>query len=150
MSQQRGSPWWTHFSFFHNKSSCLLELWSSSLASPICQEGQSERTFPIFPFFPDFTSFPAFSWFSPSISQFLAILLLSRGAICPLDPYWLRHCSGGCGIKLPSMQYCYEIILMRLVPCLSQAIVPIAVTLPWPWRVMTTWRDAHMTRYITR
>ena len=45
----------------------------SSVASPICQEGQSERTFLIFPLFPDF------SWF-------LTIFLLSRGALCPLDP----------------------------------------------------------------
>ena len=29
----------------------------SSVASPICQEGQSERTFPIWPILPDFSSF---------------------------------------------------------------------------------------------
>ena len=58
-----------------------------SVASPICQEGQSERTFPNFPlflifplFFPLFPDFLPFSWF-------LAIFSLSRGALClPLDP----------------------------------------------------------------
>ena len=34
-----------------------------SVASPICQEGQSERIFPIFPLFPDF--FPLFPDFLP-------------------------------------------------------------------------------------
>ena len=61
-------------------TSVPLVMCSRSIASPICQEGQRERTFPIFPIFPNF------SWFSPSFSRFLAIFLLSRGAPCPLDP----------------------------------------------------------------
>ena len=43
----------------------VLTLGHSSVASPICQEGQSERTFPIFIFS---RFFPTFSWFSPSFS----------------------------------------------------------------------------------
>ena len=49
----------------------------SSVATPICQEGQSERTFPIF----------AFSRFSSSLfSQFLANFSLSGGTLppCPM------------------------------------------------------------------
>ena len=49
---------------------------SSSIASPICQEGQSERTFLIFAFYSLF--FPSFSWF-------LANFSLSGGALHPLD-----------------------------------------------------------------
>ena len=38
----------------------------SSVASPICQKGKSERTFPIFAFSSRFFLFsPIFSWFSP-------------------------------------------------------------------------------------
>ena len=48
----------------------------SSVASPICQEGQSERTFPIC---------PLFSQFFLIFSRFLANFLLS-GWHCPLDP----------------------------------------------------------------
>ena len=42
----------------------------SSVASPICQEGQSERNFPIFAFSSwFFLFFPDFSWFFPSFWQ---------------------------------------------------------------------------------
>ena len=76
---------------------------NSSIASPICQEGQSERTFPILAFFPDFSSFP---WFFPdfsslfpdfpSFSQFLTIFSLSRGHSAPLarilaTPLKMKH-----------------------------------------------------------
>ena len=44
---------------------------NSSVASPICQEGQSERTFPIFPLFPDFPIFfPLFPDFLPLFGIF--------------------------------------------------------------------------------
>ena len=56
---------------------------NSSVASPICQEGQSERTFPIFAFSSRFfLFFPDFSWFSPIFGNFS----LSGVALCPLDP----------------------------------------------------------------
>ena len=63
----------------------------SNVASPICQEGQSERTFLIlafseFWFFLDF--FPIFPLFLPIFDNFFAV----KGALCPLLPlYWLRH-----------------------------------------------------------
>ena len=45
----------------HTKFYCTFTFRSafptSSVASPICQEGQSERTFPILPFLHDFSSF---------------------------------------------------------------------------------------------
>ena len=45
-----------------------------SLASSICQEGQSERTFPIFAFFfRFFLSLPDFSWFFPLLPIFWQI-----------------------------------------------------------------------------
>ena len=65
-----------------------------SVASPICQEGQSERTFPIlafffpvFPlfldFFPDFSSlFPDFFPIFPDLWQFFRC----QEALCPLAP----------------------------------------------------------------
>ena len=49
----------------------------SPVASSICQEGQSERTFLIFPLF------LYFFWFSPSFSWFLAIFLAVKGALYP-------------------------------------------------------------------
>ena len=52
----------------------------SSVTSPICQEGQSERTFPIFAFS------SRFFLFSPDFSLFLANFLLSGVALCPLAP----------------------------------------------------------------
>ena len=73
-----------------NKATCLF----SSVASPICQEGQSERTFPIFAFSSRyFLFFPIFHEFSPSFSRFSANFSLSRGQSVPLDPQWLRHCA---------------------------------------------------------
>ena len=75
----------SNFNFTSYAWRCALALLHrlSSPASRICQEGLSERTFQIFPLFP---SFSCFSWFSPSFSWFLAIFLLSRGALCPLAP----------------------------------------------------------------
>ena len=55
----------------------------SSVASPICQEGQSEKTFPIFAFS------SRFFLFFPDVflrSRFLANFSLSGVALCPLDP----------------------------------------------------------------
>ena len=52
----------------------------SSVASPICQEGQSKRNFPIFAFS---------SRFFPIFGNFFAV----RGGTLPsLPPQWLRHC----------------------------------------------------------
>ena len=60
---------------------------SSSVASPICKEGQSERTFPIFPLFPDiFPLFPAFSWFSSSFPRFFYNFFRSQEGTLPLWP----------------------------------------------------------------
>ena len=62
-------------------------VFGSSVASSICQEGQSEKT-------PDFSSFPrfrpAFSLFSPSFSQFLATFCCQGGGE-PIDPQWLSY-----------------------------------------------------------
>ena len=77
----------------HVKLSCKLyeQIWVSrwlihgSVASPFCQEGQSERTFSIFPFFPDFVPLLSafiFSFFFPIFGNFFAV----KG-----DPQWLRH-----------------------------------------------------------
>ena len=63
---------------------CLI---TSSVARPVCQEGQSERTFPIFAFSSRFfLFFPDFSWFFPSFSRFLANFSLSGVALCPPWP----------------------------------------------------------------
>ena len=60
----------------------------SSVAAPICQEGHSERTFPILAFSSRFFLFFAtFSGFFPSFSRFLTIFSLSRGTLCPPCPY---------------------------------------------------------------
>ena len=69
----------------------------SGVASPLCQEGQSERTFPTLslsrnshpPPPPPFPSFPYFSDFSPlfpnfsPFSRFWHFFSLSRRALCP-------------------------------------------------------------------
>ena len=54
---------------------------NSSVASPIYQEGQRERIFPIFPRFPSFSSF--FSFFPLFLAFFFAI---KKGTLPPLDP----------------------------------------------------------------
>ena len=64
----------------------------SSVGSPICQEGQTEKTSPIFAFSSRcFLFFPEFFPIFPSFSQFLANFSLSGVALCPLDPQWLCH-----------------------------------------------------------
>ena len=68
----------------------------SSVASPICQEGQSERTFPILALSSWFFLFSIFSRFFlsfPDFSQFLTIFSQSRGHSVPFPLYWLRHCN---------------------------------------------------------
>ena len=63
---------------------------TSSVASPICHEGQSERNFPIFAFSSRFFLFsPDFSWFFPDFSQIFGKFSLSGVALCPP-----RHPSG--------------------------------------------------------
>ena len=60
----------------------------SSVASPICQEGQSERNFPIFAFSSRFfLFFPDFSWFFRDFSRFLANFSLSGVALCHPNGY---------------------------------------------------------------
>ena len=77
----------------HVKLSCklyeqiLVSRWliHGSVASPFCQEGQSERTFPIFPFF---------SWFCPSFVRFYFLLLFSN--------FWqVLRCQGGPPVATP-------------------------------------------------
>ena len=63
---------------------CLI---TSSVASPVCQEGHFERTFSTFAFSSRFfLFFPDFSWFFPSFSRFLSNFSLSGVALCPLWP----------------------------------------------------------------
>ena len=74
----------------HGKLSCTLyeQIWvsrwsiHSSVASPICQEGQSERTFPIFPDFVHLLSTFIFSFFFPIFGKFFVV----KG-----DSQWLGH-----------------------------------------------------------
>ena len=67
---------------------------SINIRTPICQEGQSERTFPIFAYSSwFFLLFSWFSWFFP-LSQFLANFLLSGVALrppCVLSGYATAH-----------------------------------------------------------
>ena len=56
---------------------------ASGVASPICQEGQSKRPFPIFALFIFFPDFPLFSLI---FSLFLVILLLLGATLPHLDP----------------------------------------------------------------
>ena len=63
----------------------------SSVASRICQEGQSEEPINDSPPPPFFPLFPAFSWFSPSFFRFLANFSLSEGSTLsplPPPPFW--------------------------------------------------------------
>ena len=83
---------------FHSK------LRISSVASPICQEGQSERTFPILAFS------SRFFLFFPDFSRFLAKFLLSGVALCPpLHPQWLRHWCGWEAVRV-----IHEILLLAV------------------------------------
>ena len=62
-----------------------MALQRSDIASPLCHEGQSERTFPIFAFSSRFSVF----------SRFLANFALSGGTLTPAPPHWLRYCFSG-------------------------------------------------------
>ena len=67
----------------YTSSAILLYLIHSSVASPVCQEGQSERTFPIFAFSSRFfLSFPIFSLFFQIFGKFFTVGV----ALCSLDP----------------------------------------------------------------
>jgi len=69
------------------------DLLVSSVASPLGQEGQSKRTFPIFAFSSRFfLFFPDFSPLFPKFPDFFAFFCCQRGHSAPLPPYWLRHC----------------------------------------------------------
>ena len=62
---------------------------TSSVASPICQEGQSERTFPILTFSSRFfLFFLIFPLFFLIFDNFFAV---KGGTLPPLPLYWLRH-----------------------------------------------------------
>ena len=64
-----------------------IGLWSSCVASPICQEGQSERTFPIYPLFPNFPLFfPIFCDVLPLFSDFWQIFRSQGGHSGLLTP----------------------------------------------------------------
>ena len=93
---------------------------NSSVANPICREGQSERTFPIFVFsFRFFLFFPDFSWFFPLFSRFLANFSLSGVALCPpLPPQWLRHC------VIIKMYYLESNTMVRFVGLWLQTVMP--------------------------
>ena len=76
----------------------------SSVASPICQEGKSERTFPVFASScPFFFFFPLFHDFFLIFSNFLPLFLLIFGqffcvhghSASPLPLCWLHHWSRG-------------------------------------------------------
>ena len=62
---------------------------TSSIASPICQEGQSERTFPIFAFSCNCSFFPIF----PDFPLFFP------------DFWQIFHCQGGHSTPLPRTGY---------------------------------------------
>ena len=63
----------------------FLSFPSSSVASPICQEGQSKRTFLISPFFPDlFSDF--FRDFLPLFPDFWKIFRCQGGTLPPWPP----------------------------------------------------------------
>ena len=83
-----------HHLGFHDEDVSLHTCMSNSVASPICQEGQSERTFPILVFYSRFFFFfSIFSWFFLSFPRFFLFspifdnFSLSRGALCTLAPY---------------------------------------------------------------
>ena len=88
--------WSDSWSKFQKSKLTKRGIGSSSLASPSCREGQSERTFPIFAFF--FPIFPLFSQFFLIIPLFYLILgkffAVSDGTLPPWSPsgyateYW--------------------------------------------------------------
>ena len=64
----------------------------SSIASPICQEGQSERTFPIFAFSCRFfLFFPIIPDFPPLFPDFWHFFHCQGWHSAPLTPQWLHH-----------------------------------------------------------
>ena len=95
-------------------------LWISSIASPICQEGQSERNLPIFAFSSPFFLF--FSWF---FSDFWQIFTVRGGTLPSLPPQWLRHCFG-CPVSLKSwrelMIMCFRRSSLKPVSCASSSV----------------------------
>ena len=65
----------------------------SSVGSPICQKGQSERIFPIFAFSSRFfLFFPTLRDFPPLFLDFWHFFFAVRGGTLPPCPQWLRHC----------------------------------------------------------
>ena len=99
--------------------------WLSSIASPICQEGQSGRTFLIFAFSSQFFLFFFLPWFflifslfSPTFGNFFA---LRGGTLPPLTSQWLRHCTGYKTVYLcnfdSTVTVCYR------VPCPGHVVI---------------------------
>ena len=64
----------------------IIVLITSSVASPVCQEGQSERTFLIFTFSSRFFFFPRFFLIFSLFPDFLANFSLLGVALCPPWP----------------------------------------------------------------
>ena len=73
----------------------LDHLEGSSVASPFCQEGQSERTFPVFAF-PSRCFPPKFLRYFPScpplFPDFWQIFRCQGDTLPHFDPRWLHHC----------------------------------------------------------
>ena len=98
--KHRGSMPWTRIPYWsqkymQNEDVCaFLSNLTSSVASPICQEGQSERTFLIFAFLPNFflffpnflSFFPIFPDFPLFFPDFWLIFCCQGWHSAPLDP----------------------------------------------------------------
>ena len=84
--------WWT---WVNVRTMTTHEGHDSSIASPICQEGQNERTFLFLLFLPNFSTFFWFSTLFPIVSLFFLIFgkfLAVRGHSAPWTPLqWLCH-----------------------------------------------------------
>ena len=118
---------------------CNMDIFNSGIVSPLCQEGQSERTFLIFAFsswfflslilFPLFLIsslfFPIFSWISP-FSWFLANLLL-LGALCPLPPPTGYTTDPQCEIMTPYHRYSFQ----KATLCIGQLQIHTLFTYLW-------------------
>ena len=83
-------------------------------------------------FSPDFFPFfPTFSWFSPSLSQFLANFSLSRGTLCSPWPQWLRH-------------YSLQLELINVMQ--SSKLSPLSVNSSFCWKSIKIWHTVWVDR----
>ena len=90
-------------------------LHSSCVASPICQEGQSERTFLIFAFSQFFLFFPIFP---PLFPEFWPFFLLSGRALCPPWPL----------VAMPLLQSVKFCIHTCIFACWSRNLITFSMT----------------------